>query len=148
MNFDPSGLEQAFKRMQDTAVGKGKTMAQEQAGYFVRELKKQGNIIAPTAEKLKNIAQEIGWKLKRKAGVSPAKELQRRIRARRTFARGWRITDVTSKNFSIRIWFENKSAQSGKVDDKKQISEKAGNTIKGRFKSRLDKLANQITNVF
>lgn len=148
MRFDPSGLNQAFDRMSERAASQGKNLADVQGKDFLNEAKKQGRMIAPTAEKITAKAVQLRWRLKRKPGVTPAKELTRRIRARGTFAKGWFISNVTSERFRIRIWITNKSAESEKVDQQKQVSDKAEKASGGRFKSRLDRLAESLTRNF
>lgn len=123
-------------------------MATVQGNDFLNEAKKQGREIAPTVETLNAVTQKLKGRLKRKKGVTPAKELSRRIRARGTFARGWFISSVTSEKFRIRIWLTNKSAESGKVDAEKKVAEKAEKITGRRFKTRLNKLADSVTNKF
>lgn len=148
MRFDPSGLYSAFDRMRESAARQGKNLADVQANDFLIEEKKQGRIIAPTAEELVNKAQELKWRLKRKPGVSPGKELSRRIRAKGTFARGWFISKVESQKFRIRIYLTNKSANSDVVDSKFRASDKAEKITGKRFKTRLDRLAETVTKTF
>jgi len=148
MRFDPSGLNRAFDKMRDQAASKGKTMADVQGKDFLNEAKKQGRIIAPTPETITATAKRLKGRIKRKPGISPGKELARRIRARGTFARGWFISNITSEKFKIRIWITNKSAESEKVDQIKKVSDKAEKATGGRFKSRLNKLADSLTNKF
>ena len=145
MRFDASGLYSAFDRMQENASAKGKDLATVQANDFLSEMKKDGRAIAPTPETLKGVAEKLGWRLRRKKGVSPEKELQRRIRARGTFARFWKIWKTDSEKFRIRIWLIDDGADSAKVDAQKGVSEKAVNASGGRFKSRLNKLADAVT---
>jgi len=134
--------------MRDQAASKGKTMADVQGKDFLNEAKKQGRIIAPTPETITATAKRLKGRIKRKPGISPGKELARRIRARGTFARGWFISNITSEKFKIRIWITNKSAESEKVDQIKKVSDKAEKATGGRFKSRLNKLADSLTNKF
>jgi len=148
MRFDPSGLYAAFDKMRDHAASQGKTLADAQGKDFLNEAKKQGRIIAPTPETLVEKAKSLKWRLRRKKGVTPGKELSRRIRARGTFARGWFISSITSEKFRIRIWITNKSADSEKVDTQKKVSDKAEKASGGRFKTRLDRLANSVTRNF
>jgi PAB1-binding protein PBP1 len=148
MRFDPSGLHQAFDRMQDASKKRGKTMADQQAQFFLRELRKQGRLIAPTVETLVDVAAQLGNRLKRKKGKTVEQELKRRIRARRTFSRSWKITKIESERFRIRIWMMNFSNESGKVDDKKKTAEKAEKVVGSKFKDRLNKLTDSITSTF
>jgi len=148
MLFDPSGLNSAFDRMRDNAATQGKTLADVQAADFISEERKQGRLIAPSSQSLTEAAVALKWRLRRKPGVTPAKELARRIRARGTFARGWVIQKIDSEKFRIRIWLVNQSAESDKVDTAHKASDKAEKIAGGRFKSRLDKLASSITSSF
>jgi hypothetical protein len=148
MNFDMSGMTQAFDRMREQAEKRGKDMATDQGNFFLRATKRLGWQAAPSKEKLFQTAQELGWRLKRKTGTTPGQELKRRMRSRGTFARGWHISKIESKRFVIRIWLENDSAESDKVDTQKKVSDRAEKQVGGRFKSRLDRLAEQVTKSF
>jgi len=148
MRFDPSGLYSAFDRMRENAAARGKDLATIQAKDFLNETKKAGREIAPTPQELVDVAKKSGWRLKRKPGTTPGQELQRRIRAIGTFARGWKIARVDNQKFRIRIWLEDLANQSGMVDDKRGVSRKAQKASGGRFKTRLDKLATSITSKF
>jgi len=148
MRFDPSGLERAFDRMEDGAKRHGKTMATDQGNMFLKVMKSESWKIAPTRETLSAVAERLKGRLKRKKGVTPAKELARRMRARGTFARGWEITKVESAGFRIRIWMEDKAKESGKVDDEKGVSDRAEKIAGKSFKSKLDKLASKVTGLF
>lgn len=148
MKFDPSGLYQAFDKMQDASRKKGKTMADQQSQFFLNELRKQGRLIAPTIETINEVAAKLGNRLKRPKGRSIDQERRRRIRARKTFSRSWKITKIESERFRIRIWMINLSNESGKVDDKKKTAEKAEKIVGSKFKARLNKLADSITSTF
>jgi len=141
-------MNAAFDRMRDNAATRGKNLADVQGQDFLRTIKQEGRKIAPTPQELYDTASRLGWRLKRKPGVSPAKELKRRIRARGTFARGWKIVRVTSERFRIRIWLEDKAAESDKVDTRHGVSDKAEKKSGGRFKRRLNQLADTLTRLF
>ena len=148
MDFDWSGMKGAFDKMRQRAESQGKDMATAQGQDFLKEAKKQGQLIAPTPEELTDTAKKLKWRLKRKPGVSPWKELARRIRARGTFGRGWFIEKITSERFRIRLWIKNKSTESELVDQEKKVSDKAEKITGGGFKSRLEKLAETVCNPF
>jgi len=148
MRFDPSGLKNAFDRMEDGAKSHGKTLAEEQSQFFLKIMKQESWKIAPTVATLNEVANRLKWKLKRKKGVTPGQELQRRIRARGTFARGWKIVKTESKGFTIRIWMVDDSAQSAKVDAMKNVSDKAEKITGKSYKTKLDKLAGKVTSIF
>jgi len=141
-------MNAAFDRMRDNAATRGKNLADVQGQDFLRTIKQEGRKIAPTPQELYDTAARLGWRLKRKPGVSPAKELKRRIRARGTFARGWQIVRITSERFRIRIWLEDKAAESDKVDTRHGVSDKAEKKSGGRFKRRLNQLADTLTRLF
>lgn len=134
--------------MREQAASKGEDLANVQGVDFLNEAKKQGRLIAPTPETLNEVAKRLKGRLKRKPGVTPQKELARRVRARGVFARGWYLSNVTSEKFKIRIWITNKSRNSDEVDSEKKVSDKAEKASGGRFKSRLDKLASTLTRSF
>lgn len=123
-------------------------MADQQAQFFLRELRKQGRFIAPTIETINEVAAKLGNRLKRPKGRSIDQERRRRIRARKTFSRSWKITSIENERFKIRIWMINLSNESGKVDDKKKTAEKAEKIVGSKFKDRLNKLADSITSTF
>lgn len=148
MNFDASGMNRAFDKMRENAESKGKDMATQQASFFLSNLKREGRAIAPTPDRIFSDVKAADFKIKRKAGVSVSKEIKRRIRARGTFGRAWKIIKVTSERFAIRIWMENDSAESLKVDNMKGVSDKAEKKSGQRFKDRLNRLAESITNSF
>jgi hypothetical protein len=135
-------------KMRENAASKGKELANTQGQDFLRTIKRESWQVAPTPQELYDTAQRVGWALKRKKGVSPAKELKRRIRARGTFARGWRIVRIVSEKWRIRIWLMDKSAESDKVDTRHGVSDKAEKKSGGRFKQRLNRMADAITRAF
>jgi hypothetical protein len=148
MRFDPSGLYAGFDRLREAAAAKGKDLADVQAADFIKEERDQGRKIAPTADELTSKAISLKWHLKRKPGVTPAKELARRIRARGTFGKGWRIQKITSEKFRIRIWLVNTSGESEKVDEAHKTSDRAEKITGKRFRDRLEKMASQTMGVF
>lgn len=148
MRFDPSGLKQAFDRMEEGAESHGKTLAEDQSKFFLKHMKKESWKVAPTPSTLNSVAERLKGRLKRKKGVTPMEELQRRMRARGTFARGWAITKTEQAGYRIRIWMVDSSSQSGKVDDEKKVSNKAERITGKSYKSKLDKLADKVTSIF
>lgn len=148
MRFDPSGLTQAMDRMNDNAAKQGKTLAEQMSAIFLSDIKKEGREIAPTPEHLVETAKKLKWRLKRKPGVSPGKELARRIRARGTFARGWKFWKTESSRYNIRIWLIDTAASSGLVNDQKGVSKRAEKTTGTKFKTRLNALADKIMSAF
>ena len=143
-----SGMNRAFDKMRENAERQGKDMAQQQANFFLGNLKREGRAIAPTPDRIYTDVRAANFKIKRKPGVSVSKEIKRRIRARGTFGRAWKIVKVTSERFKIRIWMINTSAESLKVDNEKGVSDKAEKKSGQRFKDRLNRLAERITNTF
>lgn len=148
MRFDPSGLKQAFDRMDNAAQKRGKTMAEDQGNFFLKTMKKESWKVAPTPATLNEVAARLQGRLKRKKGTTPMEELQRRMRARGTFSRGWKITKVERAKYRIRIWMVDEAKQSAKVDSEKKVSDKAEKITGKSYKSKLDKLADQVTGVF
>lgn len=148
MHFDPSGLYSAFDKLREDASGQGKQLADVLAAGFLKDMKDEGRKIAPTPEELTAKAVELKWRLKRKPGVTPAKELARRIRAKGTFARGWIIAKVESEKFRVRIWLVDRSSQSDKVDTEKKVSDRAEKMTGNKFKTKLDALASKLCGGF
>lgn len=141
-------MNAAFDKMRKQAQVKGKDFAEEQGGFFLAMVKRLGWKVAPSRAELQAKAAELGDRIKRKKGVSPAQELRRRQRACGTFARGWVITKITQSAYIIRVWIGNAVSYAGIVDKEKKTAEKAATAIGGKFKERLNRLAKAITSVF
>ena len=148
MRFDPSGMNSAFDKMRATARKRGRDLAEDQGGFFVKMARTLGWKVAPSKEKLIDVAGSLGDRLRRKPGVTPRQELARRIRARGTFARGWHISHIENARARIRIWIMNRVTYSGIVDDRTKVASKAADVVGGKFKAKLDKLASQCTSAF
>ena len=143
-----SGLTSAFDRMAAQARAKGTTLANQEGQSFLSTEKKIGVSIAPSVDELNAIAVKLGWRLKRAKGVTPQAELQRRIRARKTFARGWAVEKIENSGTTIRIWLFNHSAESDKVDKVHKATDRAGDIVGKKFSADLDKLASSLTRNF
>jgi len=143
-----SGMNQAFDRMRENASRQGKDLATVQANDFLGVLKREGKAIAPTPDRIFSDVKNAGFKIKRKAGTSVKQEIKRRIRAIGTFGRTWVIEKITSERFKIRVWMINKSGDSAKVDAKKGVSDKAEKISGNRFKTRLNRMADNIMSKF
>lgn len=148
MRFDPSGLTQALDQMNDRAKSQGKDLVDVLAQGFLKDIKAEGWKIAPTPEELVDTAKKLKWKLKRKPGVTPAKELSRRIRAKGTFARKWKRWKEESYSNGFRIWLIDTAGESDKVDKAKGVSDRAEKITGRKFKSKLDAMASRITSMF
>ena len=148
MRFDMSGMSQAFDKMGENAANQGKTLAEVLAAGFLKDMKEQAQMVAPTPQELTTTAKQLGWRIKRKPGMTPAKELARRIRAIGTFARGWKILKTESKNLKVIIYLIDTASQSGKVDSEKKVSEKAEKITGAKFKTKLGAMADRIMRSF
>ena len=148
MNFDFSGMTQAMDKMQKNAEIQGKTLAEKMSIEFLKDMKSESWKIAPTAETISAKARELKFRIKRKKGVTPARELARRIRARGTFAKSWKIWKTESQKYSIRIWLIDMATASEKVDNDKKVSVKAEKITGKKYKDRLDKMATSILDKF
>jgi len=148
MNFDFSGMTQAMDKMRDNAERQGKTLAGKMSYVFLNDIKAESKLITPTAEKITAKARELKLRLKRKPGVSAVRELSRRIRARGTFEKRWKIWKVEGQKYSIRIWLINMSAESETVDDQKKVSAKAEKITGKKYKDKLNDMATSILNRF
>ena len=135
-------------RMRDNAATQGKTLSKQMSQVFLGDMKAQSRLITPTAETITNKAKQLKFRLKRKPGVSPIKELQRRIRARGTFARKWKIWKTEDAKHIIRIWLIDTAASSDLVDSQKKVSAKAEKVTGSKYKNRLNKLADSLTRGF
>ncbi len=148
MKFDPSGLNRAFERMEKTAHSKGKDLAVQQGNFFNSMARKIGWEIAPTRDELEAVFRKLNGRMKRAKGKTPLQELERRKRARGTFARGWHVLKLESLRGRIRIWIGNDVKYSGIVEDQHDTTKKAGQIVQGRFRGKLDRYAKQVTGVF
>lgn len=148
MNFDFSGMTQAMDKMRDNAERQGKTLAEKMSYEFLKDIKAESRMVAPTAEKITATARQLKFRLKRKPGVSVKSELARRIRAIGTFEKKWKFWKVESQKYSIRIWLIDTANGSGIVDDQKKISNKAEKVTGKKYKDKLNGLATNILNRF
>ena len=112
------------------------------------EVRKDGREIAPTTDELNAVAARLKGRLKRKKGVTPENELARRQRAKGIFARKWKIDRKETSRNHIKIWLIDTSANSDKVDTKFKVSDKAEKVVGGKFKYRLNKMADNLTGNF
>jgi hypothetical protein len=148
MRFDPSGLTQAMDRMQQAAKDKGKDLAVQQGNFFLRLTRKLGWEAAPSKDDLWEVYRRLKGKLRRKKGKTPLQEIMRRIRARGTFARGWKIDRVENTGTRIRIHISDPVKYSGIVESRKNVAGRAADTVGSTFKGKLQKLAAQVTSIF
>jgi len=133
--------------MSAMAEARGKDLAFVMAGKFLRNMRTEGRVIAPTAEELTAVAERLRGRLKRKKGVTPERELKRRIQAKGVFSRKWQVARKESQKYRIRIWLIDQAANSQKVDSEFKVSEKAARKTGTEFKQRLDMMADQITRI-
>jgi len=145
MLFNDSQLKAGLKRMEEVAKTKGKSAAQQQAGALLGIVKALGKKDGPTKPELLEKAIELKWRLKRKKGKSPAKELKRRQRQSGLYGRQWKLTKYEQVGWKIRIWVENKATYSDKINKKKKTFERAAKKTDGKFRDRLQTLAKQVT---
>jgi hypothetical protein len=143
-----SGLSQAFDKMRDNAASQGKDLTYIMAGQFLNQVRKDSREIAPTAEELNAVAMRLKGRLKRKKGVTPEKELARRQRAKGIFARKWKIDRKEATRNNIKVWLIDTSANSAKVDEKFKVSDKSEKIVGGKFKDKLNQMAERITRNF
>jgi hypothetical protein len=135
-------------RMQQAAKDKGKDLAVQQGNFFLRLTRKLGWEAAPSKDDLWEVYRRLKGKLRRKKGKTPLQEIMRRIRARGTFARGWKTDRVENTGTRIRIYIGNAVKYAGIVDGEKKVADRAADTVGGTFKRKLQKLAEQVTGVF
>ena len=144
MLFNDSQLKAGLKRMEEVAKTKGKSAAQQQAGALLGIVKSLGKKDGPTKPELFEKAEELRWRLKRKKG-SPARELKRRQRMAGLYGRQWKITKTENKPGGFRIWVENNTTYSDKVNKKKKTFDRAAKKTNDKFIARLQTLAKQVT---
>lgn len=147
MNFDPSGLNRAMDRMQESAEKRGRDFAQDQGTFFLRLTQKIAWTLAPTKDLLQGLLLTYGGRLKRKPGVTPAKEIARRKRARGTFARRWYISKIEKSKYRIRIWISN-TVTYADTPRLAEVVKKSAQVVGQRFQKRLIGLAQKITGDF
>lgn len=137
-----------MRKMNENAKSKGKTLAKDQANFFLRLVKKMSWGVAPKRDVFDVLLERFGGRLKRKKGVSPQKEVERRRRARGAFARRWKISKVESEPYRIRIFISNFISYAGKLEGKNHLAERAAGIVGSSFKRKLNRLADQLTKGF
>lgn len=149
MRFDPSGLSQAFDRMQKAAQDKGSDLATAQAKQLKAVSMNISRKEAPTREEITAIGMKLKGRLhRRKPGWTWQKELAARLRNINTLTRHWNTGKVENKRNSVGIPIENTVDYSGGQEDKKHILERAMKAQEGRFRQKLEYFAKQVTSVF
>jgi hypothetical protein len=148
LKFDPSGMFRAFDKMSQTANEKGKDLAKDQGKFFLGMTRKISWQEAPSKELFDQLLSRLGGRLKRKPGVRPAKEIQRRKRMRGMFARRWAIHKVENSGYRIRVWIGNPVSYADKAEAKHEPAVQAANIVGRAFNRRLNRLAQQVTGVF
>lgn len=146
--------------MQDRARKKGRGLAIENGKFFVRIARKIGWDSAPTKEELMALPAKYGWKLKRKtlrgqkaawrgAGDAPLwLEVERRIKARGTFAKGWRFMRFEASGTRIRIWIQNTVGYADTINERDNTAPKAAVYVAKVFQRKLTSLAKELTDGF
>lgn len=148
MRFDPSGLKRAFDRMEKSSKSRGKKLSGDQGRFFVAVCRRLGWKLAPSKEELQALVQRLGNRVKRPKGKTVQQEIARRIRMRGAYARSWMIDRVEHSGFIIRVWIHNRTNYSGILEQEKHVAEQAANIVGGRFQSRLQRYAKQVTDSF
>jgi len=146
-NLDPLGA--ALEKMRRNARSKGRQFGRDQAGFFLRIMRRFSWESAPTRDELRGVYQRLGWRMIRRRGTrTPEAELARRLRARGTFARSWFIAKVTDLGSRIRILLVDRAEYSSVIAARDGTIEKAKTKTLRGWKSKLDRVAKQITSNF
>lgn len=148
MRFDVSGMKRAFERMEQTAQNRGKSLAKDQGGFFLRMAKRLGWQLAPSKEELLALKNEYGNRLRRKKGRTVDQEVARRVRARGAYAKSWMFDRIESNKYRIRIWIKNRTNYSGLLERQKHVAARAAAMVGGRFQEKLKRYAKQVTDAF
>lgn len=134
--------------MNDRAHSQGRELVDVVGAEFLKVIRDEGRKIAPTPDELTATAKKIGWRLRRKPGVSPGKELARRIRSRGTFARKWQKWKTEGSRTRFIIWLIDLAADSEKVDRNNKVSNRASAITTKAFQNRLNKMADKLASMF
>ncbi len=148
MLFDASGMERAFKRMEEGAQRGGKTLAVKEGNFFVRMARKISRENAPDPMEILDVGLKLQGRLRRKPGVTIMAEIGRRISKIGLLSRGWRLWKVESERFRIRVWIIDRVSYSKVVDDKQGLSKQAAAIVGKTFQKGLEKLAKKVTGDF
>lgn len=133
--------------MRYMAQKKGKELGQEQSKKFLRMIRANSWKEAPSKAELLSLPQKLNWRIKRKKGGA-MKEIRRRVRARGTFAKSWRISKVIEQPYRIRIWIVDTLPYAGAVESKSHPAENAAKSMESSFRARLEKYAQQVRSTF
>lgn len=135
--------------MRYMAQKKGKELGQEQSKKFLRMIRVNSWKEAPSKAELQSVYDRLGGRMKRRKGTkTPLAELRRRIRARGTFAKSWRISKVIEQPTRIRIWIVDTLPYAGAVESKSHPAENAAKSMESSFRARLEKYAQQVRSTF
>jgi hypothetical protein len=160
MTFDPTGLNKAMDVMRQRAKKDGTGLAWKNARFFVRLSKKIGWDSAPSKDELYGLVGKYGWRLKRKkltgqkrfwkgAGDAPLwLEVERRVKARGTYAKAWRFRNFEDYGGRIRIWIHNTVKYAGEINERDNTAPRAANYISKRFQDALQRTARNLSNSF
>jgi hypothetical protein len=147
MRFDDFGMSLAFDKLQEDAEKKGHELGEDSANFFLRLTKKMGWKAAPPKETIQALLGQYGGRLKRKPGVTPEKEIARRLRARGTFARRWYIQKVEKSRLNIKIWIAN-TVSYADAPKLAQVVVQAATVVGKSFQRRLTRTAEKIMQGF
>jgi len=163
--FDPSSLNIAFDKMRKDARAQGKPLAMQNANFFVRMAKKIAKEDStPTVQEMES-KRSLGFRLKikdprittvqgwYKRSLKDRKqiideEIARRIRARGTFAKGWRFWKFEDSGDVIRIWVKNSVGYAEKINERDHTGEKAAVFVAKLFQRKLNSLSDKLTRNF
>lgn len=152
-NLDPLGA--ALDKMREDALKQGKDFAKKESNFFLRVMRKISWESAPSRQTLYSVYNRLAgegklWSMIRRGGTkTPEAELERRLRARGTFARRWFVASITQPSkWRIRILLVDKATYSSQIAERDGTVEKAKTKTLQNWKSKLDRVASSITRRF
>ncbi len=149
MRFDYSGMMSALDKMEKASRKESGTMLYEFAGVFEKSLQSESFRVQPDKMDIMIVRTIYGNRIRRKPGVTPQKEIARRIRAIGTFRKGWDTGKLEIVDSWIyRINYMNRASNSAIVDALKGVSGKSKNATRSKFQKSMDGLIKKITSAF
>ena len=152
-NLDPLG--NAMNALRDRAQKEGKDFGKKEASIFLTIMRRVSWKSAPSRDTIQAVYDRLyhegrRWFMVRRGNSkTPEEELQRRFKARGTFARRWFVASVTNPSpWRIRILLVDKATYSSQIAERDGTIPKAQNIALGKWESKLNRLAHILTGRF
>ena len=145
MRFNATALSKGFDKIQKESRRQGELMMRQAGRQFVMRTRRESWESVATTDEIIAIGDRLGWRMIfRGNSRNPSQETRRRVRARKTFARGWRFWYIWVQPNRIQIWIKNTVAYAGLIEQRDQRTVTAGQYIGGRFQRQLAAITRKI----